>query len=601
MSIVTNFQLIVMTQQQYINELNDCFKNKSSFYDELSWKTTTTTSPSELIVKLNLLGYKFNQKDFDNFISSATYQKGRSYIANTAYDAVKKENRKKAITIMFTNFTPSDKQFKLLFNCKGHGNNDWVDTLVNRNYIFNNSQQAELIKLGYDTTKIYANKTDVSLDALKIIILSTISNKSPCATLLTIVTNNKIEYPSDFISWIISNLPYNQYNMSAQIKTYKEILNIFLKQLNLKFDENSHIHIYKLKSCEFVYYCVDNGFIPTNESMIICSNNSQFIELLFYFHNKFGLKFNVDLMNNVLKLNIQYIGKEVLQYHYYASNKEFAHVEPMLSNFGYDTLLINQAKFDNYVSIYKFLRLLNCIPNEETFKLGCKYQQKDIVNECTKVFKMLPTNEHLQIMLKENRFNDELLNDILCYKILPTKEDFNVLMNSGRCSQHSIELLIKYGLLLDITDINKALSQKMIIENLERFNISYDETLYYSCYIYNIFPYDDKMEIDKNILELRKMCRNRSTTVEVFKKYIETHNIMPDRYCYDHACFYNIELLDYMIKLNFSPTPTKYYWIGLSKCLFKHTQFINFIGVNKMDKEYMQTKYDIEIDDKKID
>ena len=235
-------------------------------------------------------------------------------------------------------------------------------------------------------------------------------------------------------------------------------------------------------------------------------------------------------------------------------------------------------------------------------KVFYNLKQKDIVNECAKTFKMLPTNEHLQIMLKENRANDELLNDILCYKILPTKEDFNILMNNGRCNQHSIELLIKYGLLLDMNDINNAISKKIIIENLERFNISYDETLYYSCYIHNIFPYDDKMEIDKNILELRKLCRNRSTTIEVFKKYIETHNIMPDKYCYDHACFYNLELLNYMTILNCFPTPTKYYWLGLSKCIFEHTQFKHFVKTYNMDKEYMQTKYDIKIDhNKKID
>lgn len=600
---------------QYINELNDHFKNKNSLCDELSWRSqnkTISSNPSDLIIKLDSLGYNFTQKDFDNFIVCSIYKKGRSYIASSPYSSIKMDNRKKVLNIMFTKFTPSEKQLKLLINCAGSGANDWIDVLVKRNYTFNDNQQIELIKIGYDVTKLYTNKTDLSLDEIKALVLSVISKKSKCDDLHTITHNNKIEYPSNFITWILSNhSPQNCYNIKEYTKIFKEILNVFIKQLNLKFDQDSYTHIYKFNSCDFVYYCVDNGFIPTDESMIICSKTKSLIELVFYFHNRFGLKLTTEIMNNMLCTQCIYICKECTGHYSNTYSADLDMIKQMLENFGYSNTLIDKAVVNSSanadsnsesddgdgISIYKFLRLLNVIPNEETFKLGYMYKRENVVNDCTKTFKMLPTNEHLQLILKNNLINASLdmLNDILCYKILPTKDDFNVFINHHDDNLQALELLIKYGLVLDMDDINKALSEGLIINNLERFNIPYDETLYYYCYVHNIFPYDDKMEIDKKTLALRIMCRTKTTTVDSFIKYIKDNNIMPDKYCFDHTCFYNNELFEHMSKLGCEPTPTIYYWKGLSKCHFNHDYFKNFLNLNKMNKEYMQTKYDIDL------
>ena len=507
-----------------------------------------------------------------------------------------KDNRKKAIEIMFTQFTPSEKQFKMLFCCSGSGVDVWVDTLIKKNYVFNDTQQSELAKIGYDTIKLYTNKTDLSIDALKTIIISVINGKSKHDALSCMITNNKIEYPPNFINWILSKFTPSTYNASYYLKNYKDILNIFLTQQNLKFDEDSYIHILNLKSCDFVYYCIDNGFVPTDESMHICATTTQLTELLFCFHNKFGLKLHVGIMNNLLKFGVNYIEKEHTTGHYYNRTKDPKQIESMLENFGYDKSLIEKASDNNFISCYKFFRLLNIIPNEETFELGCKVSNGDVINDCTKIFKMLPTNKHLQIMLGSYNLNLDLLNDILCYKILPTKEDLKILINnSSSGSRHQgIELLIKYGLVLDINDIAETLKNKIIIHDLDRFNIPYDETLYYYCYIYNCFPYDNKMEIDKNVLELRKMCRTTATTLDAFIKYVKTNNVMPDRYCYDHACYNNINILSHMTHLKCPPTLAKYYWLGLARNGFQHNEFKEYITLNNIDVEYMQTKYNVD-------
>lgn len=587
-----------MSTQQYLDELNECFKKKTSFYNEMSWRQMNP-SPSESIINLHKLGYDFTQKEFDNFITNATHQKGRGYIATYPYNNDKRIRRTQVIDIMFSKFTPSEKQFKMLFACAGTGANDWINVMIKRNYIFNDKQKKELINIGYDTTKLYVNKTNLLLDEIKIVIQSTLNAHSNCADLITIINNNIVEYPPDFINWVLDQLPCQNVG-PINIKHHKDVLDIFLKQLNLKFNENSLTYVYKFNSCEFVYYCVENGLIPNNESMTICAKTPKFIELLFYFHIKFGLKITTEIMNDVIQKKYNYINHEYVAYNHYYSTSDDLKVKIMLETFGYDTNIINEAKTTQGISIYKLFRLLNVIPNEETFLFGCKQQLKYVVDDCTKIFKMYPTSEHLQSILSNgHNVNMELLNDILCYKILPTKGEFNILLNSSGNSD-AIELLIKYGLVLDIIDIKNSLYRKIIIKDLDRFNIPYDETLYYYCYLHNTFPYDNEMQIDANIFELRKMCRNKLTTVEKFAEYINKTNITPDKYCFDHACANNYAIMEYMLKQNFNPTPIMHYWLGCSKNIFyglsnQHEQFIKF---HNMDMNYMQSKYSVDFETK---
>lgn len=180
-------------------------------------------------------------------------------------------------------------------------------------------------------------------------------------------------------------------------------------------------------------------------------------------------------------------------------------------------------------------------------------------------------------------------------KLLPTKEDFEALMSSwNRNNVEIIELLIRYGLVLDLDDIKLALSKRTTITNLDRFKMPYDETLYYWCYVHNLFPYDDYMTIDKNVLDLRKMCRNTKATVDQFTAFIKDNNVLPDKYYYDHSCYYNPTINNFMAKeLQCQPTLTTYYWCGLAKCSFQSDFFANWLNYHKITKEYMATEYDI--------
>ena len=131
--------------QTYIDELNNYFKKKDSFYNLCNYMNRRRTviparKPSDIIVDLNNLNYNFTQSDFDNFLVNATYRKKDSYITQKPqFDTI---NWEKAVKIMFTKFTPNNKQLEHLLSCykpTTYGNTYefvWVDALIAKGHNF---------------------------------------------------------------------------------------------------------------------------------------------------------------------------------------------------------------------------------------------------------------------------------------------------------------------------------------------------------------------------------------------------------------------------------------------------------------------------------
>jgi len=110
--------------QKYADLLIKVLKDKASFHnssciidsDEEAYEDEDyNMTPSQLITKLNELGYKFTQSDFNKFISQVTYLKATSFIVKN--HTGKKSDDNKAIKIMFTHFDPSEKQFDMIISC----------------------------------------------------------------------------------------------------------------------------------------------------------------------------------------------------------------------------------------------------------------------------------------------------------------------------------------------------------------------------------------------------------------------------------------------------------------------------------------------------
>ena len=141
---------------------------------------------------------------------------------------------------------------------------------------------------------------------------------------------------------------------------------------------------------------------------------------------------------------------------------------------GYSDLIIDDCLNENSLDIFKFFTKLGILPNELTFEIACINNYNLVFDECISKYKFIPNKNTLDKVLSNyNNKSNEIIHKILCYKIIPDKESLDCLLKS-HCNIDIIEILIKFGLILTFNDIIKLLKVNLIINNLERFNISYD-------------------------------------------------------------------------------------------------------------------------------
>lgn len=265
-----------------------------------------------------------------------------------------------------------------------------------------------------------------------------------------------------------------------------------------------------------------------------------------------------------------------------------------------------QLKYNKYLHIQIFtidlFELFNTKPTCETFKTICTIGHEPTFDKFISKYKMTPNKDCLDASIMGN--NIKIIAKMLQYRILPDSATLYQLGNTcdynrnKNTTQRIIELLIEYGLKIDISNVECALSNGIAIHNLERFNIQYDENIYFMCFKYNYFPreYIKRFTIDSSILELRhkfKKCTHRQVI-----QYIKENNVVPDRYCIDNAIMYgNYELTSVFCKrLKCKPTMLSLLHTSKGIDLLKHTQCKNlmrdFIGSVNVTPEYMATQYD---------
>lgn len=174
----------------------------------------------------------------------------------------------------------------------------------------------------------------------------------------------------------------------------------------------------------------------------------------------------------------------------------------------------------------------------------------DIVLSSIDIFDSLSVNNYIKLISK-----------ILEYKIIPSKNnliDFVKIHKRGHYKKAVtiiIELLIKYGLVIDMDILKQVIKNGYLINNLERFNIEYDEKLYYYCYIYKYIPveYMELFKIDKNVLKMRELCCSGKQKKVIFK-FMKKNNLKPDGYCYENASYSSPKLFGCFEKQNCEPT-----------------------------------------------
>lgn len=233
------------------------------------------------------------------------------------------------------------------------------------------------------------------------------------------------------------------------------------------------------------------------------------------------------------------------------------------------------------LSPFGLFERFNVLPNLETVNITCRRGQFPETKMMLEKYNIIPEKNTLDLSI--NSQNLELIKTILRFKLTPDTNTLHIL-NPGvyrnETTYKILEMLINYGLMITINDINDFLKQQYIINDLTRFNIPYDEKLYFMCFKNNYFPkeYINNMTIDKNTLKLHELCKTSS--FNDITKHIQETNTKLDKYC-----------MSFLMKdgLKFLAIINKY---GCKPC-----EFVMYKNLNNKDleewaiKEYKITEF----------
>jgi len=232
--------------------------------------------------------------------------------------------------------------------------------------------------------------------------------------------------------------------------------------------------------------------------------------------------------------------------------------------------------------------------------------------KCIEYQHMIPTKECLDAAAgfsDGNTYmkldNTIMLTDILNHKVIPDEDTFNALYKTcvfgDALFVKRFDILTTFGLKVSLDMIEKCIRENIIIDDLSKYDIPYDDKLYYICWKNEIIPsiYLDKFECGGYIIKLREMCRSKPTKLNTIIKYMKNNNIHPDRYCYVNACKNSKnDLIDFFIKNNCDPIPQ---CIILDGSHIKHVQGYKDYNNNIKIRDYMISKLDHTIYSKPYD
>ncbi len=471
---------------------------------------------------------------------------------------------KKALIIMFKKFKLTDEQFDKLISCynaneqnKGSNPHIWIDALVKTKFQFADEQIKKVEFINYNSLKLRVYLKPITMEELE----KSFELTEKWRFFENIIKNNNLIPPT---KQCMINIIQNYDGHPDNLKKY---LN-GLTKLGCIPDNECFTELIK-KNTKFqdeIKILLKNG-VPLSEEnfRILCQEEHFHSNCIEYFF-KNGYKPAIDTLNYCIEN-----GQEFTELKHNPFGKDFPWKD----------------KKDRLLNIFSYF---NVAPNIESLNLSIVNYNIQLAKSIIDKFNVMPNKDTLDASIKLKK--PEVMKDILDYKIEPDEKTFDILLEkhytypsvseasgSGSISQpidstiNILELLIKYGLQLNISMAEKLIRLNINIKDLDRFGISYDNTLYQICHKYNKFPKDIKQNLGKHIgkiFDLRMMCKNCKTTVDKFRKFMIDNKIQPDTYCLEYACGNNFDLASYMlIDLKLEPTINcviEYYKAGWISC-----------------------------------
>ena len=643
---------------QKVKSLTMFLRNSSSLYDIMIECRQNIPQNNEtlvtIILDLHEANYQFKSTHYARLFYNLTYVDWHANNNETFLTHANIPDHKKIIEIVLNNITLTTYNSYLLrrisINTKNY---NWLDILIEKNYLFsaqilNNllsgrrhrrnkkDDHFEYINNNFDVMSVFDNSV---LTYLIFRLHSETQLPSQIYDKVLQFINNTDSIPVHYFNLLVSTINQNSLinknkgkqiiialfnNLIQNISNHNDIYNI-IEQKGLQYKYLCKLIIKHLYRESFLLLLLDKNILYKNLDYLFDAN--QFI-VTTQFINKLLLKTDVCKI-----LNDYNLGAFI-----YDKKNVFNSDEQMIIKFNFDNNTFIEIGNDAFEYVGKLntidlFKIFNCIPDNETFKIALNKGYITTVQNLINEYKFVVDDFCLNECIKSK--NIKLITMILDYGVKPN----NILLNSlittptnkvvyftdaqykrsiryrrsnklkskkSTIKKSSIvinivELLIKYGLKIDFYCINLLLSCNEELLNLERFGITYDEDLYFLCYVNEYYPqeYMKKFIIDQNVLKMRHLI-SEGVKHDKIIDFLKTNNLKLDSYAIEYAIKnktkFGNELMN--IKLCIPSLPTLY---KMSLCIKSHWRisnynaklFMDYVENNGITKEMMMRQYDI--------
>lgn len=503
-------------------------------------------SPSSIIIDC----IDFSNINMDKLIACLTYGKSKSYISSCYPHFM--EFRTKALENLFNNVEITSEMVDKFLTCYSNDDQyygkkyfDWINILKKIDYHFTQDQINKMIDLNVPLSYVnYAYPIDIlEKKLLTILPVDLYSN-------IYLLVQNKIT--DNCIQNLLTSKIINMTNMCKY--DYTTLHKYIIQKLTIMLDKEATLQYNHIISFINHFNYPDDNFCYIFRFLLshITLNEEQTLNIIDLLLKKklvsgYHLKFS--MMCLIFKTGIY--TKEILC-------RSLSHPFMIGDNKSYEInvddvieIELNQsiADFDFYQFLktklipdadvlYAVIPDVMCIDNHITTisKLFYHCYVMDIVNN----FHVEPDKKCLDKIA--SLVDSEMIDMFLLYKIQPDDDTFDCLMRTVNSKNghtvpeltYIIKSLHSHGMTMTYDKI-KRLFKYIQFENLEQFNIPYDNKIYALCHIYNIWPneYYDKFQINNKIIIMRDICLVTPFT-NIIEKYIADNNLQLDRYCLEN-------------------------------------------------------------------
>lgn len=362
--------------------------------------------------------------------------------------------------------------------------------------------------------------------------------------------------------------------------------------------EQESIDIYYTEHVEKCFKDFKQSAILAGDEFSVCddffvlallSQNDKLIENILNKYCEYGLNFSLEMLESVLLSSVQQNlnNKEKIVLRIIQELKQTISSDIIISLIMKTCVLLPETmKYVNYIEkpyivkcdeFIKFIlktrkyNLSRQIYHEYFYKFMSLINPADIANN-TDIFGILSVDQELfqtyitqiddQFLNMETLYkvcemgpSNKILKELLSHKLIPDKKCFELLCQYSYSDfNQTVKMLVNYGFVIDLDCVEYALKYKDEIDDLEMFNIKYDDKLFKICDKFKYYPKEYISKINKDYIKM----------VQIFKKepgnkidaFINKKKLVPTNYCFEVAIKNNKnnDIVDYIIKLGYNPS-----------------------------------------------